>query len=88
MLTPRVLDTVMLQEESGEFFALDLNTGEVFSLNSTAAQILRMCEQGLALPEMISHLRQALHEPVDPQLIQQDVEETLQTFVHLGLCAY
>ncbi|MFM7201004.1 MAG: PqqD family protein [Myxococcota bacterium] len=88
MLTPRVLDTVMLQEEGGESFALDLESGEVFSLNPTAAQILRMCQLGRSLPDITAQLLSETLEPADPELVKEDVEETVQTFISLGLCTY
>ena len=77
--TLKVPDTVLLREEGGEHFALDIDSGEVFSLNVTAAQILSFAQQRLTIPEITQALMASVTEPTPTDVIQQDVEETLQT---------
>jgi len=88
MEMPRVLETVLLREEGGEAFALEIDSGEVFALNGTAAQILHLCQQGQNIPQITAALLAGLTEPTPAEVVQQDVEETLQTFVELGLCTF
>ena len=81
-----VRDSVLIQEEGGQTFAFDIDTGEAFELNATAATILKGTREGLSPLEIARQLLSSLTEPTPEALVLQDVEETLLELTNLGLC--
>lgn len=84
--TPHVLSSILIKQEDNQTYALDIDSGEVFALNNTAAKILAGCQQGLSVLQIAAGLISDLSEPTPEALVLQDVEETLQELIQLGIC--
>lgn len=86
MQLPRARSSVIVQEDSEDFFLVDTEGGEVFQINATAARIFSLCQRGASLDDAIAALAEGLSIDGQEALIREDVEETAKTLVALGLC--
>lgn len=82
-----LIQSVLIQDEGDQTFAFDIDTGEAFELNASAATILRGAREGRSPLEIVQDLMASLTEPTPEALILQDVEETLLELRSLGLLA-
>ena len=84
---PQTLEEVILQEQQGECFLLDTGSGEVYSVNPTAARIFSLCRSGATFKEAVRDLLSGLQPPLMEAEVLDDVCSTVQRFQQLGICA-
>ena len=83
MKLPAVRDGIMLKESDHEVFAINLDDGEIYQLNSTAIKIFSFCQEGITLDEAVARLAAECTEPGQEEVICQDVQETVSFFRQL-----
>ena len=84
MTLAAIKDEIMLRESEEETFAINLDDGEMYKLNSTALKIFTFCKEGLTTDEAVQQLAKELAEPGQEAAIREDVEATVKQFGELG----
>lgn len=81
MKLPKIKDEIMVRKEEHDFYVIDMEKGEMYRLNRTAAEIFQACRENLSLEEIITRLSEGKEEEL--ALIKQDVLETIKKFSEL-----
>ncbi len=81
MKLPKIKDEIMVRREEDDFYVIDIEKGEIYRLNRTAAAIFESCRENLSLEELITRLSEGKEEELT--LIKQDVLETIKKFREL-----
>jgi hypothetical protein len=83
---PRVVGGVLLQEQDGERFLLDTESGEVYRVNATAARIFSLCRSRATFEGAVQVLVSGLSAPPSDAEVLKDVRGAVQQLQELGLC--
>ncbi len=86
MHLPRARESVIVQQENGDFFLVDTESGEVFELNASAAKIFSLCRAGGTYDAAVAALSEGLSVAGQEPEILADVRETVAQLAELGLC--
>lgn len=82
----RLHESVVLREENGARFALDLERGEILDLNESAALLVELLREGAAMPGLVAALRERYPEVGEAEATR-DVEDALAELSALGFLA-
>lgn len=85
MRLPPVPDRVMVRQDEGDWYAMNLETGELYSLNQSAADILSCCRRGLTLDEAVDEI--SSRHVAGLEKVRPDVIKTVARLKELGLVA-
>lgn len=77
---------VVLREENGARFALDLERGEILDLNESAALLLELLREGEGVTGLVAALR-ARYPDVGEAEATRDIEDLLAELGALGFLA-
>jgi len=83
MKLPQVPGRVMLREDGGEWYAMNLETGNLFKLNRSAFDILSFCQRGLTVDEAVAEM--SAHHQSGLDKIRPDIIKTIARFKEYGL---
>jgi coenzyme PQQ synthesis protein D (PqqD) len=80
------VDGVFLQEQDGERFLLDTQSGEVYRVNATAARIFSLCRSRATFEGAAQELVRGLSTPPSEAEVLKDVRGAVHQLQELGLC--
>ena len=80
---PPIKKSVMTRQEGEEYYALNLDTGELYRMNKPGWDILRCCERGLTVEQAAAEIARQ-YEPGQEPSILEDVEETARHLKEMG----
>lgn len=83
---PRATQGVMVQQQGDEYFLLDTNNGEVFSINESAARIFQACQEQGTFSGLVEALKSASGAVGQERMILEDVRRAVRRLQELGLC--
>jgi hypothetical protein len=79
---PKIRKTILIRKSKEESFAVNLGSGEMFSLNETAAKILELCKEGVSLEKAVEIIAKEFQGT--PSEVEKDIRSTLEDFRKLS----
>lgn len=79
---PKVRNHILIRKRNGESFAVNLQNGEIYSLNETAIRILELCKNEVRLDEAVQTISKEFKG--DLAKVRKDVTSTIKTFRKYG----
>ncbi|MCL6450872.1 MAG: PqqD family protein [Acetobacteraceae bacterium] len=80
---PRIKGSVMTRQEGEEYYALNLDTGELYRMNRSGWDILRCCQRGLTVEQAVAEIA-SQYEPGQEEAILEDVRESVGRLREMG----
>lgn len=82
MLLPKVKNHILVRKGNGESFAVNLRSGEIYTLNETALRILELCKKEVSFDEAVDRIAREFEG--NPAEVKRDVLSTIKTFKKCG----
>lgn len=82
MLLPKVKNHILVRKGNRESFAVNLRSGEIYTLNETALRILELCKKEVSFDEAVDRIAREFEG--NPAEVKKDVLSTIKTFKKCG----
>lgn len=82
MLLPKVKNHILIRKGNSESFAVNLKSGEIYTLNETALRILVLCKEEANFNDALDRITKEFEG--DPAEVKKDILSTIKAFKKYG----